>query len=408
MFIADLHIHSKYSRATSKDMDIINLGRHAELKGIKVLGTGDFTHPMWFWELQNTLEETEKYGLYKKGKTYFILTTEVCNLFNKDGKGRRIHNIIFSPTFEVARKINKILSGFGDLSVDGRPILNLPVKDFTDLVLGVSEECLIIPAHIWTPWFSLFGANSGFDDIFDCFEEETKNIYGLETGLSSDPEMNWRLSALDKFTLVSNSDAHSPSKIGREANCFDVELNYSEIVGAIKSKDKKRFPYTIEFFPQEGKYHFDGHRKCGVCFSPKKTKEVKGVCPSCGGKITLGVMHRIEDLGDREEGFVPENAIPFKRLVPLEEIIAKALEKRVGSNSVLSLYHKLVFAGGGEYEVLLELSREELLGLAPKKVVDGIMNVREGKVKIKPGFDGVYGEIKIFEEEEESVQLSLL
>jgi len=406
-FIADFHIHSKYSRATSKDMDIENLAKWAKLKGIKLVGTGDFTHPDWLAEIEKEVEPAG-YGLYKHGDINFILTAEVCNNFFKDNKGRRIHNIIFAPSFDIARKINRELEKYGDLESDGRPILELDAKNLVKIVLGVSQDCMIVPAHIWTPWFSLFGANSGFDSIEECFEEQTANIFGLETGLSSDPAMNWRLSALDRYTLLSNSDAHSPRKIGREANAFDCALDYKEILEVIRRKDKTRLLYTIEFFPEEGKYHYDGHRDCNIVLSPEETRKANYICPNCGRKITVGVMHRVETLGDRKEGFVPENAIPFKNLIPLDEIIAHALGTGKEASVVEREYRNLVSRLGTEFDILLNLSDAEIKKNIPQEIADGIINMRQGKVKVSPGYDGVYGKIEILKEEKkEAEQLSL-
>ncbi|TET29026.1 DNA helicase UvrD, partial [Candidatus Aerophobetes bacterium] len=315
-FVADFHIHSKYSRATSKNMDIPHLAQMAKLKGINLVGTGDFTHPLWLEELKASLVPEED-GLYRFDETLFVLTAEVSNIFYQGGKGRRIHNIIFAGDFAVAEKLNRKLGKFGDLYSDGRPILKLSASDLVEIVLEASEDAFVVPAHIWTPWFSLFGANSGFDSLEECFGSYTRYIYALETGLSSDPEMNWRVSSLDRFTLISNSDAHSPSRLGREANVFSERLTLGEIKRVLERGDKKKFLYTIEFFPQEGKYHYDGHRKCDISFSPSESRTHKDICPKCGGKLTIGVMHRVESLGDREEGFVPEGSIPFKRVVPL-------------------------------------------------------------------------------------------
>ncbi|MDP2831188.1 MAG: endonuclease Q family protein, partial [Candidatus Omnitrophota bacterium] len=277
-FIADFHIHSKYSRATSRDMDVQHLAQWAKLKGITLMGTGDFTHHLWLEELKHTLEDCGN-GLFKHADVYFMLTAEISSIYSKGGKGHRIHNLIFAPSFAVVDKINNALSRRGaNLSSDGRPIIGLPAAELARIVFDIDENCLIVPGHIWTPWFSLFGSMSGFDKIEDCFEEQTSKIFALETGLSSDPAMNWRLSALDRFTLISNSDAHSPQKIGREANVFNCELDYKTIREVLKTKDKKRFLYTIEFFPEEGKYHFDGHRLCGMRMSPQETKEHNGKC----------------------------------------------------------------------------------------------------------------------------------
>ncbi|UCE18260.1 MAG: DNA helicase UvrD [Gemmatimonadota bacterium] len=407
-FIADFHIHSKYSRATSQEMDIPHLDRYARMKGIQLLGTADFTHPEWLRDLKENLEDCGN-GLYKHGETHFILSAEVCNNFRKNHKGKRIHNIIFAPSFEIVDKINSELARFGKLASDGRPNLALPAKDLVKIILDISSDCMVVPAHAWTPWFSLFGANAGFDSIEECFEEETEHIYAIETGLSSDPAMNWRLSELDRFALISNSDSHSPSRIGREANVFDTELDYYEIMRAIKNKDKERFLFTVEFFPQEGKYHYDGHRKCNVRLSPGESIQNYDICPICGRKLTIGVMHRVETLADRPEGFVPEGAIPGVHLVPLEEIIAGALQKGVGTKAVEDLYSKLIDRLGTEFDILLNLSQDELVDGTPDRVLEGIMRVRQERIKAVPGYDGVYGEIHIFDEtdEAEETQMSL-
>ncbi|CAD7769759.1 hypothetical protein BLFGPEAP_00218 [Candidatus Methanoperedenaceae archaeon GB50] len=400
MFIADLHIHSKYSRATSKDMEVTTLYKWAKWKGIKVLGTGDFTHPHYLAELKKDLEPLGN-GLFKlknKGdEVYFMLTSEVSNIFSAQGKGRRIHTLILAPSFEVVDKINKQFSRRGDLLADGRPTFGFNLKELVKMVLDVSSDCLLVPAHAWTPWYGLLGANGGFDSIEEAFENETKNIYAIETGLSSDIAMNWRLSALDKISLISNSDAHSPHKIGREANVFTCECDYYEIIDTIKKKDKDRFLCTIEFYPQEGKYHYDGHRKCNVSFSPQQTKEHNYLCPVCKQRLTVGVMHRVETLADRPQGFRPPNAIPEIHLIPLEEIIAEAVNRQVGTKTVREEYERLV-NHAPEFEILLKLPLDELTHFVPPKILEGIIRVREGNVLITPGFDGVYGEIKIFPE----------
>jgi uncharacterized protein (TIGR00375 family) len=398
-FIADLHLHSKYSRATSKDMEVETLARWAKMKGITLLGTGDFTHPTYFAELKHKLEPDNN-GLFvlknEKKDVRFILSAEVNNIYHQGGKLRKIHTIIFAPSLEVVEKINLSLLSLGNLHSDGRPTFTFPAKELIKIVLGVSDECLLVPAHAWTPWFSIFGANSGFDSIEECFEEESRHICAIETGLSSDPSMNWRLSKLDNITLISNSDAHSPSKIGREANVFDCELSYDQIIGAIKNKDKKKFLYTIEFFPEEGKYHFDGHRNCGVLFSPDQTRGNKGICPVCKRKLTVGVMNRVDTLADRPEGYVPENAIPFKNLIPLVEIIAEALGQGPDTKGVQTTYEQMVQKFKSEFHILLDLELDELSGSIPPKIAEGIKRVREGKVSIVPGHDGVYGKIQIF------------
>ena len=403
-FVADFHIHSKYSRATSRDMDLDNLDKWAKIKGIKVLGTGDFTHPEWLKNLKDKLELAEP-GLFKlknsDSETRFILTAEISCIYTKGGRVRKIHVIIFSPSFEIVEKINTQLGWIGNLKSDGRPILGLDAKELAKIVLNSSQECLVVPAHAWTPWFAIFGSKSGFNSIEECFEEYSKYIYSIETGLSSDPAMNWRLSSLDKITLISNSDAHSPQKIGREANVFDAELSYPAIIEAIKTKNPQKFLYTIEFFPEEGKYHFDGHRICGIKLSPQETKKYNGTCPVCGKPLTIGVLNRVEELADREEGFKPEGAVPFKSLVPLEEIIADVLSQGTGTKEVEKEYKNLIEKFGSEFNILLDVTREELGGITSPEIAEGIIRVREGRVVREPGYDGVYGKIKIFSQEEE-------
>jgi len=397
-FIADFHIHSKYSRATSRDMDVKHLAQWAKLKGITLMGTGDFTHHLWLEELKHTLEDCGN-GLFKYAGVYFMLTAEISSIYSKQGKGYRIHNLIFAPSFAVVDKINNALMNRGaNLSSDGRPIIGLPAAELARIVFEIDENCMVVPGHIWTPWFSLFGSMSGFDKIENCFEEQTPKIFALETGLSSDPAMNWRLSALDRFTLISNSDSHSPQKIGREANVFNCELDYKTIREVLKTKDKNRFLYTIEFFPEEGKYHFDGHRLCGIRWSPQETKEHNGKCPKCGRPVTVGVVNRVEKLADRPEGFKPQNAIPYKNLIPLDEIIAAAKGLGKASESVQRDYRLYLSEFGTEFEILLKASKEELLkGLSPK-VAEGVLLTRQGKVNIKPGYDGEYGTISVFKE----------
>ena len=408
-FIADFHLHSKYSRATSHEMNLENLDKWTRIKGIKVLGTGDFTHPEWFKNLKEKLEPVEP-GFFRlkntDSETRFILTTEVSCVYSKAGKVRKIHIIIFAPSFEIVDKINAHLGWIGNLKADGRPILGLDAKELAKTVLNISEDCLIVPAHAWTPWFSIFGSRSGFNSIEECFGEYSKYIYAIETGLSSDPEMNWRLSALDKITLISCSDAHSPSKIGREANVFDTELSYPAIIEAIKSKNPQKFLYTIEFFPQEGKYHYDGHRLCGISLSPQESKKSGNICPNCGRPLTIGVLNRVEELADRpafdkSSAGKPEGAIPFKSLVPLEEIIADALGVMPGTKQVEVEYRNLIDKFGTEFNILIDILREELKRVTLPEIAEGIVRVREGKVFIEPGYDGVYGKIRIFSKGEQ-------
>jgi len=409
-FVADFHLHSKYSRATSRDMDLENLDKWAKIKGIKVLGTGDFTHPEWLRNLKEKLTPTEN-GLFrlkstKSGnteETRFILTTEISCIYSKKGKVRKIHTIIFAPSFEIVDKINTHLGWIGNLAADGRPILGLDAKELAKIVLNISQNCLVVPAHLYTPWFSLFGSRSGFDSIEECFEDYSKYIFAGETGLSSDPPMSWRNSTLDKITLISNSDAHSPSKIGREANVFDTEISYPAIIGAIKEKDPQKFLYTIEFYPEEGKYHYDGHRLCGISLSPQESKKYNNICPNCGRPLTIGVLNRIEQLADRPNGFKPENTIPFKSLIPLEEIIADAVGQGVGTVTVEKEYKNLIEKFGNEFNVLIDVPRQELEAVTLPEIAEGITRVREGKVFIEPGYDGVYGKIRIFSKGEQKI-----
>ncbi|MDD5119739.1 MAG: endonuclease Q family protein [Candidatus Omnitrophica bacterium] len=409
-FIADFHIHSKYSRATSRDMDVKHLAAWAKLKGIHLMGTGDFTHHLWLEELKHSFEDCGN-GLFKHAGIYFMLTAEVSSIYSKNGRSYRIHNLIFSPSFKSVDKINERLGRIGNLASDGRPILGLDAAELARIVFDIDENCMIVPAHIWTPWFSAFGSMSGFDKIEDCFEKQTEKIFALETGLSSDPAMNWRLSALDRFTLISNSDSHSPQKIGREANVFNCQMDYKTIREVLKTKDKERFLYTIEFFPEEGKYHYDGHRLCGVRWSPQETKEHGGRCSKCGKPITVGVVNRVEKLADRPEGFKPDNAIPFKNLIPFVEIMAEAKGVGKSSLSVEREYLAYLAKFGTEFNILLKASKDELLKNLPPKIVDGVMRVRAGKVNIKAGFDGEYGTVSIFddngEEKKSEQQLSL-
>jgi len=409
-FIADFHIHSKYSRATSRDMDIEHIAEWAKLKGISLMGTGDFTHHLWLEELKANLEDLGN-GLFKFRDVYFMLTTEISSIYSKKGRGYRIHSIIFAPSLKTVDKINNVLARWGNLASDGRPILGIDVAELARIVFDIDEDCFFVPAHVWTPWFSLFGSMSGFDRIEDCFEKQTSNIFTLETGLSSDPAMNWRWSQLDRFSLISNSDSHSPSRIGREANVLNCDLSYRSIIDTLKSKDKDRFLYTIEFFPQEGKYHFDGHRLCGVSFSPKETRAHNTICPKCGKRLTIGVMNRIEQLSDRSDDYVLSNAIPYKNLIPLDEIIAEAKGINKTTKAVGAEYRMAVSKLAPELYILLKIEKEELEKKLPKRIAEGILRVREGRVILKPGFDGEYGKISIFTDDErqqkQEQQLSL-
>ena len=395
--IADLHIHSRYSRATSKEMTIPKLAEYAKLKGISMLGTGDFTHPAWLRELKSYLEPKD--GYYEYNGIKFILSVEVNNIYTRRGRLRRLHNIIFAPDFKTVHSINNFLGRYGKLEADGRPTLSLDTYDMLKGLLDISNDIFMVPAHIWTPWFSLFGSNSGFDSIEECLGDLKNKVFALETGLSSDPAMNWRLSALDNYTLISNSDAHSPSRLGREANVFKKELNYYELMDVLKNKNREIFLYTIEFYPQEGKYHFDGHRKCGVRLTPREARFNNNICPVCSRSITNGVMHRVESLGDREEGYIPPDAIPFKNLIPLEEIIAEAMGVGRDTVGVKNEYRRLCNLLGNEFEILINTPIQELKANTQERIVLGIERARRGDVIINPGYDGMFGRVKIFEEE---------
>lgn len=400
--VADFHIHSKYSRATSPSTDLENLDKWAKIKGITVLGTGDFTHPLWFKELKEKLEPAEA-GLFKLREndsvTRFILTAEISCIYSKNNKVRKVHIVIIAPSFEAVEKINEKLNLIGNLKSDGRPILGLDAKELAKIVLYADKDCLVVPAHIWTPWFSVFGSKSGFDTLEECFEDYTKYIYAAETGLSSDPAMNWRLSQLDKITLLSNSDSHSPQKIGREANIFDTDLDYYSIAEAIKQKDKNKFLYTVEFFPEEGKYHYDGHRLCNISLTPSQSKKYDNVCPKCKKPLVIGVLNRVEKLADRPEGFIPKETVPFKSLIPLEEIIADALGVSTASKKISGFYNNLIKSLDNEFNILLEASEKDIAENSSPRIAEGIIKVRNRQVEIKPGYDGVYGKIKIFDKE---------
>ena len=406
--IADLHLHSKYSRATSQNMNIGELTHFAQVKGLNLLGTGDFTHPKWMNELRSSLVEVQDKNLYKPSSNpaspvHFMVTSEVCTIFEFEGRVKKIHHVILTPSLEAAEQISDRLSRYGDLTVDGRPTLKMSSSELVEEIISVSDDNVVFPAHVWTPWFSLFGAFSGFDRIEDCYEDMTKHIFALETGLSSDPPMNWRLSALDKYVLVSNSDAHSswPWRTGREANVLELsEVTYDEVVAAIRGKDRSRFKQTIEVNPAYGKYHWTGHRECGVSVSPKEAIKLDNICPVCKRRLTEGVEQRVEELADRPFDFHPADAIGFVHLLPLHEIIAAVLEvKSLSTTKIWDVFNSLVSRFGGEYNVSLDASRSELAQVVDPKIADAIVRIREGKIRITPGYDGVYGNL-ILEEDE--------
>ncbi|MBF0122697.1 MAG: DNA helicase UvrD [Candidatus Omnitrophica bacterium] len=411
-FIADLHIHSRYSRATSTDLTPENLWLWGQRKGLNVIGAGDCIHPQWLDELEHKLEPAEN-GFYRlsekftkepakelplscKGEMRFVLSTEVSCIYKKGDKVRKVHNVVIFSSFQAARKFQKKIGEIGNIKSDGRPILGLDAKDLLAIALECDPKTLFIPAHIWTPWFSVLGSKSGFDAIEECYEDLTQYIYALETGLSSDPVMNWRLKELDPFVLVSNSDAHSASKLAREANIFDCEFSYDGMYRALSDKKDKGFQATIEFFPEEGKYHFDGHAACKVRLHPKETIKNKGLCPSCGKPVTVGVMARVEELARRPEGEKAPRARPFFSLIPLEEVIAEARDVGKASKKVRALYFEMLEKLGPELRILLDLPLKEIQVAAGDVVAEGVRRMREGKVSIAAGYDGEFGTIKIF------------
>jgi uncharacterized protein (TIGR00375 family) len=394
-------------------MNITAVIRFAKIKGLKLVGTGDFTHPKWFNELSNELNEVSGTYLYSSKKhpesaVRFMMTAEVSIIFNFEEKTKKIHHVIFTPSLETAAQINSRLERYGSLSIDGRPTLDMTAPQLVEEVMEISEKNEVVPAHIWTPWYSLFGAFSGFERIEDCYQDMTKHIHTLETGLSSDPPMNWRLSSLDRFTLVSNSDCHShwPWRIGREANVFELDkLTYSEVVNTIRKKDSKRFKFTIETNPAYGKYHWTGHRKCNVSLPPKEAKKHGNHCPVCGRNLTRGVDQRIEELADRPVDYMPQDAIGYKRLLPLHEIIKAVLDVSYqGAKKVWSIYNPLVKKFGDEYTVLIDAPKDEMSNIVDSRIAEAIIRVREEKAKVIPGYDGLYGQLEIFEEKEERIQ----
>lgn len=407
-FIVDLHVHSHYSIATSKNANPENFYKWACLKGITVVGTGDFTHLGWFAEIKEKLEPAEE-GLYKlkpelvkevideipeacRNEVRFLLSSEISSIYKKYEKTRKIHNLILMPSLEDVEKFSNKLDKIGNIRSDGRPILGLDSYRLLEIALESSEDMSFIPAHIWTPHFSLFGANSGFDLIKECYEDLASVIFAMETGLSSDPSMNWRLSALDDYTLVSHSDAHSPRKLGREADLFDTEFSYYAIQNALKDASKG-FLGTLEFYPEEGKYHYDGHRKCNVCWKPSETREHNYICPVCGKAVTVGVLHRVEELADRTEGAKPASALPYQNLVPLPEIISQAVDVGVNTKTVRKEYLKILSSLGPELNVLREVPIEDIASVAGTLIAEGIRRIRENEVELNPGFDGQYGEV---------------
>jgi len=405
--ILDLHIHSKYSRACSHSLTLENIEKTCRQKGVDIIATGDFTFPDWFFNIKNELEEVRKTGLYKlkkapDDKVKFILSTELALIYKKGDKCRRIHIVVQAPNIKAVKELNNYLDKKFNIRSDGRPILGMSAPELMKLCLDIHPDFLIYPAHIWTPWFAVFGSKSGFNTMEECFEDYTKYIYAYETGLSSDPEMNWRLSALDNLTLLSNSDAHSLPNLGREANVMELsKITYNEIYEAIKNRDTKKIKYSIEFYPEEGMYHYDGHRDCGISFTPEESKKNKNVCPICKKPLTIGVMNRVDELADKPLGRKPKNTPSFKKLVELDKIIAESLNiKSRSAKKVQQEYENLINKVGPELYILIDAPMSDIQKATSPIITEGIKRVREGELIVDPGFDGEYGKIKIFSDNE--------
>ncbi len=393
--VVDLHIHSHYSMATSKDMDLEHLSSWAKKKGVTILAAGDITHPLWVENLKNKLTDL-KNGFFEFDGVKFILTGEVNIVFQYEGKPRKVHIVISVPSFEILDAVNKSLSEYGNLAVDGRPTLFIDGEKFIRILRNISGEVKIIPAHIWTPWFGVFGSKSGFSRLEDCFGDQTENISALETGLSSDPAMNYIVRDIDKFTLVSNSDAHSPQNIAREANVIKNVDSYEDLFSVIENADKSRFLFTIEFFPEEGKYFGDGHRKCGIGFVPESSE--KKICPVCGKTFTYGVYHRVMECAGWKKEERAYKKLPFKYAVPLREILSDFLHKGKNTKTVSGIYEKILSEFGTELNVLVFSDENELRKKLDRKLADSILAIRKGKVRKEIGYDGKYGKIFVSEE----------
>ncbi len=414
--ITDWHVHSRFSRACSQNLTLENNALWCEKKGVNVLGTADFTHPEWFGEIESKLIEDEP-GLYKLKDGRFsdmryMLTTEVSQIYKKNDKTRRIHNLILAPSIETVRKTNKWLADAGfNLKADGRPILGLDSEELYKRLKDIDERTVLIPAHAWTPWFSVFGSKSGFDSLEECFGSMAEHVFAIETGLSSDALMNRSCSMLDKVAVISNSDAHSPEKFGREANVFDVaqnEFSFDGFMNVLRARDQKKFLYTIEFYPEEGKYHVDGHADCGVALDPSETKKLGGLCPKCKRPLTIGVMSRVADLHDREVTSIPNNHVPQKSIVPLPEILAEIYNvASPSSKKVKAMYESMITNLGNEFHILLDASISDIKTFAGDDIAEAIRRVRAGEMSITPGYDGVYGKVKIFKKNERKQKIPL-
>ena len=415
-FIADIHIHSKYSRATAKNLDFEHLYRTAQIKGISVVGTGDFTHPAWFEEIETKLEENEP-GLFSlkkeiadeldkavpekcRGQVRFMLQAEISNIYKKDGRVRKNHNLIYFPDLSSVRRFNAKLDTIGNIRSDGRPILGMDAADLLSLMLDINDQGFFVPAHIWTPWFSLFGSKSGFDSLDECFGSLKKYIFAAETGLSSDPPMNWRVKELDQVSLISNSDAHSPGYLGRNANVFNTELSFNHIRQALETHDLNAYLGTLDMHPHQGKYHYDGHRKCNIALNPAETAELDDICPECGRKLTLGVLNRVRELASRPEGYTPENRHGFRHIIPLTDILSEIFGVGPKTKRVSQAFQKAVESLGPELLILRDKSLDDIDKAGIPLLAEAIHRMREGRIQIEPGYDGKYGKVGIFSQAE--------
>jgi len=397
-YFADLHIHSRFSRACSKDLTLENINASAKIKGLQIVGTGDFCHPVWFKEISTQLMEAAP-GLFRLKKdlrsVFFVLTNEISCIYSQGGKVRRLHICLLAPSLKFVEELNNVLTKRGcKLSSDGRPIIGMSAKELLKICLEIDPFHLTFPAHAWTPWFAIFGSKSGFDSIEECYGELSSHILAIETGLSSDPLMNWGLSKLDKITLLSNSDAHSLPNLGREANVFELSANpsFAELTEVIRTGNRQKFLRTIEFFPEAGMYHYDGHRDCGVCFSPEETFKNNGICPKCKKPLTIGVLNRVKVLTDVKEPLA-SNRVPYVSIMPLTDILSLALGVGKNTKKVDLLYQNLIKTFGNEFNVLLNADFEKLSSATDENTAKVIINVREGKIKLEPGFDGQYGKL---------------
>ncbi|MCX6742283.1 MAG: endonuclease Q family protein [Candidatus Pacearchaeota archaeon] len=401
--ISDFHIHSRFSRATSHELTIANLDKWARVKGIDLLGTGDFSHPEWNKELKQELTEDGTGILKTKSGFNFVLSNEISLMYSQDGKGRRVHIVLLAPNFKTVDQITSYLLSKGRIDYDGRPIFNISCDKFVEDIMKISNEIEVIPAHAWTPYFGVFGSMTGFDTMEQAFKEQVKNIHSFETGMSSDPEMNWRLSKLDKFSILSFSDSHSfwPWRLGREATIFDLkDLSYKGILDGIRNN---KIDFTIETSPSYGKYHYDGHRVCKFSCSPEESRKINNICPVCGKKLVIGVLNRVEELADRKDGFKPGHAKPFRTLLPLHELIAARFQMGVNTKKVWQEYNSLIEKFKHEFNILLNVSESDLKKVTTENLVRDILKNREGKIKVQPGYDGEYGQLVLESDKQEKL-----